>query len=276
MSLSRLALAATILGLLPAVLAGTAVSQGATFGESDKPLEIFADDGIEWRREEKLYIAKGNAEAKQGDLTLYADVLRARYTGEGDSGDITKVEASGNVRIVSPDAQVFGQFGVYDIPADVMRLTGDNLKLESGEDVVTAKDSLEYSPKDRKAVARGDAQVERFDPEKGTSNVVRADLLTATFAADGKTLEVVNAYDNVEVLTPCEYIAADTAEYFVAQQLATMNGNVRITRGQNQLNGSEAEVNMETGVSTLKGGDGRVSGLLVPENRSENPTDGCL
>ncbi len=276
MTLRRLALVVAMIGLLPAAASGPAQSQGATFGESDEPLEIFADDGIEWRREEKLYIAKGNAEARQGELTLYADVLRARYTGEGDSGDITQVEASGNVRIISPDAKVFGQHGVYDIPRDVMRLTGKNLKLESGEDIVTANESLEYSPKIRKAVARGNAQVERFDPDKGTSNIVRADVLTATFAADGKTLEVVNAYDNVEVLTPCEYIAADTAEYLVTQQLATMNGNVRITRGQNQLNGSEAEVNLETGISTLKGGGGRVSGLLVPESRSESPSDGCL
>ncbi len=250
-----------------------AQSQSPAFGDQDKPLEIFADDGIEWRREEKVYIARGNAVAKQGDVTLRANVLRARYQGEGDSGDITKIEASGNVRIISPDTQVYGQQGTYDVPSDVMRMTGEGLKLESGDDVVTANESLEYRPSERLAIAKGRAQVERFDRAKGTSNVVRADTLTATFAPDGKSLEVVDAIDNVEVLTPCEYVAADVGRYMVAEQLANLDGNVRITRGQNQLNGNKAEVDLKTGVSTLKGG--RVSGLLVPQSRSETPADGC-
>ncbi len=251
----------------------SAQTQAPGFGSQDKPLEIFADDGIEWRREEKVYVARGNAVARQGDVTLRADVLQARYRGEGDGGDITRIEAVGNVQIISPDTRVYGQRGTYDVPNDVMRMTGEGLKLESGDDVVTARDSLEYRPSERLAVARGSAQVERFDRAKGTSNIVRADVLSATFAPDGKSLEVVDAIDNVEVLTPCEYVAADQGRYLVAEQQANLDGNVRITRGQNQLNGSKAEVDLKTGISTLKGG--RVSGLLVPNSRSEAPGDGC-
>ncbi len=268
-------------GLLSALLSlallasatGPGQGQTAAFGDDDKPLEIFADQGIEWRREEKVYIARGNAEARQGDVTLRADVLQARYQGEGDSGDITLIEATGNVRIISPDTQVYGQRGTYDVPRDIMRMTGKGLKLESGDDVVTADDSLEYRPSERLAVAKGRAQVQRFDRAKGTSNIVRADTLTATFAPDGKSLEVVDAIDNVEVLTPCEYVAADQGRYLVAEQLANLDGNVRITRGQNQLNGNQAEVDLKTGISTLTGG--RVSGLLVPQTRSDTPANGC-
>ena len=47
--------------------------------------------------------------------------------------------------------------------------------------------------------------------------------------------------------------------------IARLAGGVRITRGQNQLNGDEAVVNMRTGVSTLsRTGAGRVQGLVVP------------
>ncbi len=271
---ARLPLSAALAALLLVVFSlGTGQAQSPSFGDQDKPLEIFADQGIEWRREDKLYLARGNAEARQGDVTIKADVLMARYRGEGESGDITQIEAQGNVRIVSPDTTVYGQRGVYDVPSDVMRLTGKNLKLESGDDVVTAQDSLEYRSKERLAIARGRAQVERFDRAKGTSNIVRADVLTATFAPDGKTIEVVDAIDNVEVLTPCEYVAADKGRYLVAEQRANLDGNVRITRGQNQLNGKEAEVDMKTGISTLKGG--RVSGLLVPQSRDQTPAEGC-
>ena len=49
-----------------------------------------------------------------------------------------------------------------------------------------------------------------------------------------------------------------------------MSGNVRITRGQNQLNGDFAEVNLSTGISRLltstdSAGDKRVRGLFVPQ-----------
>lgn len=267
-----LALAVLSLVLLVSAI-GPGGAQNPSFGDEDKPLEIFADQGIEWRREEKIYIARGNAVAKQGDVTLRADVLQAHYAGEGDSGDIILIEANGNVSIISPDSQIYGQRGTYDVPRDIMRMTGKGLKLESGEDVVTADDSLEYRPAERLAIAKGRAQVQRFDPAKGTSNIVRADTLTATFAADGKSLEVVDAVDNVEVLTPCEYVAADVGRYLVAEQLANLDGNVRITRGQSQLNGNQANVDLKTGISTLSGG--RVSGLLVPQSRSETPADGC-
>ena len=46
-------------------------------------------------------------------------------------------------------------------------------------------------------------------------------------------------------------------------------GKVRITRGENQLNGSEAEVNMKTGISRLLAGNaGRVQGLVVPNDQT--------
>ncbi|GAB5470660.1 MAG: hypothetical protein Kilf2KO_36900 [Rhodospirillales bacterium] len=249
-------------------------AQSTGLGQQEGPLEILADQGIEWRREEKVYIARGNASATQGDVTVRADVLRARYAGEGDSGDITQIEASGNVRILSPDTQVYGQRGTYNVPADVMIMTGEGLKLESGDDVVTAKESLEYRPTEGLAIARGRAQVQRFDPAANSSSIVRADVLTATFTDDGKAMEVVDAYNNVEVLTACEYVSADEGRYLVAQQMATLDGNVKITRGDNQLNGKQAEVNLATGVSRLTGG--RVSGLLVPQSRdSESADENC-
>ena len=49
-----------------------------------------------------------------------------------------------------------------------------------------------------------------------------------------------------------------------------LGGNVRITRGQNQLNGAEADVNMKTGIATLivAQKSGRVHGLVVPNDES--------
>jgi lipopolysaccharide export system protein LptA len=51
--------------------------------------------------------------------------------------------------------------------------------------------------------------------------------------------------------------------------MARLGGNVQITRGQNQLNGAEADVNMKTGIATLVARSaGRVHGLVVPNDES--------
>src|SRR3546814_19828938 len=51
--------------------------------ESDQPLEINANDGIEWNRNDKTYIARGNARAASGDVEVLADVLTAHYRDPG-------------------------------------------------------------------------------------------------------------------------------------------------------------------------------------------------
>jgi lipopolysaccharide export system protein LptA len=56
--------------------------------------------------------------------------------------------------------------------------------------------------------------------------------------------------------------------------VAHLGGNVRITRGLNQINGSESVVNMKTGVATLLAGDtGRVTGLVTPNDKSTPAPD---
>src|SRR3546814_2214101 len=75
--------------------------------ESDQPLEINANDGIEWNRNDKTYIARGNARAASGDVEVLADVLTAHYRDPGGdeeaSTEIYLLEAVGNVRINSQE-----------------------------------------------------------------------------------------------------------------------------------------------------------------------------
>jgi lipopolysaccharide export system protein LptA len=57
--------------------------------------------------------------------------------------------------------------------------------------------------------------------------------------------------------------------------IARLAGKVRITRGQNQLNGTEAEVNMKTGISRLLAGTGeRVKGLVIPNDETNRQLTG--
>ncbi len=92
-------------------------------------------------------------------------------------------------------------------------------------------------------------------------------------AAMAGKLERVEAFNNVSVRTETDIVTGDRAVYAPDTGIAHLGGHVRITRGLNQLNGSEAVVNMKTGVATLLAGDSeRVSGLVTP-NEQSNPAD---
>ena len=86
--------------------------------------------------------------------------------------------------------------------------------------------------------------------------------------ASGK-LQRVEAFGNVSVRTPTDTVTGDRGVYVPDTGMARLGGNVRITRGQNQLNGAEADVNMKTGIATLIGQKaGRVHGLVMPNDES--------
>jgi lipopolysaccharide export system protein LptA len=239
--------------------------------QPDAPIVIEAEQGIEWRRDEQVYIATGNAMVARGDIAVHADLLKAYYRGDGTSAsEIYRVEATGNVRMVSPGETVYGEFAVYDVERRVLVVTGGNLKVETASEIVTAKDSLEYWQDEMVVVARGDAQV--VQPDHGRN--VRAETLTGFFRenADGEVvLYQVEAAGNVRIERGEEVARAAKAVYNLDDEIATLTGGVKITQGQNQLNGDYAEFNLGTGVSRLLGSgtdDGRVQTLIVPGGSS--------
>lgn len=240
-----------------------------------KPLEILADQGIEWNQPRKAYIARGNAQAIQGDVAVRADTLTAYYReASGGRTDIWRIDADNGVRIVTPTQQAFGDKAVYDVDKGVLVLTGRNVRMVTETDRITARDSLEYWEKRNFAVARGDAVAVRGD------NRMRADVMTAEFGKDrdGKSkVSRVHAYDNVVISSPGEIVRGDRGTYNLDTGIAILTGSVKITRGQNQLNGERAEVDLNTGVSKLFGGGPQgVRGYLVPdtlkqEDRGSSP-----
>ena len=144
-------------------------------------------------------------------------------------------------------------------------LTGGT-RLETETDRITARDSLEYWEKRNLAVARGNAIAIRGE------NRLRADVLTAHFAKDGRgqsRVRQVDAFDNIVITTPDEIVRSTRGIYDVETGIATLTGSVKITRGNNQLNGEHAEVNLNTGVSRLFGrGRGGVQGIFTPEKKN--------
>ena len=226
---------------------------------SGEPLSIDADRGVEWRRKEQVYIARGNATARQGKTSIRADELKAHYRkGAGGKTQFWKVTATGNVGIETAKETATGETAVYTIDTGVFVLRGRNLTLANGSQTVTATDRIEYRSRDRRAFVVGNAKV--VDGER----VIRASRFVAYLkdAAGGKVvLRRVEAEGSVVITTGTEVIRADRGDYDSESRLATLTGNVKLTRCENQLNGEKAVVDLKTGVSRMIG---RVGVLLVP------------
>jgi lipopolysaccharide export system protein LptA len=112
-------------------------------------------------------------------------------------------------------------------------------------------------------VARGDAQANHEDKQ------VNADTLVAHFRPNDKDeteIRQIVATGNVRITTPTDYVVGDEGVYYVQEEVATLTGDVKITRDGNQMNGNYAEVNLATGISQLRG---NVDALILPKAKPE-------
>jgi lipopolysaccharide export system protein LptA len=305
------------------LLASPALAQGIDLSHGG-PIDITAQGGIEWLQDQHEVIAFGDARAVRQNVTVTADRLIAYYrkkagdaaqpasaaatppaatpaaASAGASGiagsedtsgnEIYRVEAQGNVQIFTATDHAQGDRAIYDLDQAVLVMTGHDLRLTTPNDVLTARDDLEYWSQKHMAVARGDAVVVTKDARRIAADVLVAYTTPNTpppgqaaqpvaksgatpaaddpLAASGK-LEKVEAFGHVSVRTPTDIATGDRGVYVPETGIALLIGDVRITRGQNQLAGTRAVVNLKTGVSRLlSGGSERVQGLIVPNDAS--------
>ena len=288
-----------------------ATGQGLSLGNvsEDRPIEISADSGIEWHQDERVYIARGNAMAKRGTTEVHADTLTAYYRpskGTGGDTEIYRLVAEGRVVIKGERQTVVGDQAVYDVDQQIGVVTGNALKLATATDVVTARDSLEWYDQKQIAVARGDAVAVR-DVKR-----IRADVLTAHMTKDkpppttgkpGKPVPAaaqssppgsahplgaadessrisrLDAQGHVLVSTETDVGQADFGVYNTENGIATLLGNVTITRGPNMIKGEYAVMDMNNNISRMMAAPGtpsaaptRVEGLFVRQDQTAAPS----
>ncbi len=299
-----LALAAGISAGWPGARAASNAAGGLDFADqgSGAPVEVYADEGLELSQDSKTVTAHGNAKAIRGRVTVTADTIVSHYRPKkpqpgqqvqaakaapadtvaaatakpGAAGDTTggseiwRVEADGHVVIFTATQRAYGDHADYNIDDAVVVLTGSNLHMTTPTDLVTARDSLEYWEHTQQAVARGNAVAVRGDKR------LRGDILVADFERNKQqqmAMRFAHAYQHVVLTTPTEVVTGDRGDYDAETGIVTVTGSVKMTRGNNQLDGGYAVVNLDTGISKLfpappgaaAGADSRVKGLFVPE-----------
>jgi lipopolysaccharide export system protein LptA len=266
---------------------------------NDKPVNIEAENGIEWQQNNKVYIARGNAKATRGDDTVTADTLYAYYrdaqqpqqaasappqlrsnppSGDKspfDSGStqVYRLVAQGHVVFTTPSQTAYGDQADYNVDQATLVMTGKNLKIVTQQDVITARDSFEWYDQKQIGVARGDAVAVRQGPEHKS---IRGDVLTADVTKpenQPSKISKVNAQGHVLLISEDQIARGDTGVYNLDTGIATMSGHVTLTRGENELRGQYAVVDTNTNVARLlaappsaqtTGPKPRVEGLLIP------------
>jgi lipopolysaccharide export system protein LptA len=190
------AVALTIFWAIPARAQGIDLTQGG-------PIQITAQDGIDWRQAEQVVIAKGDAKAVRGTVTVTADRLLAWYRKKGaaetsqpvttglngatdtEGNEVYRMRAEGNVHIFTPTDQAWGDQATYDLDQAVMVMTGHGLKLTTPNDTLTARDTLEYWSDKHMAVARGDAVIVTNDARRISADTLVAYTQPAAASASG-------------------------------------------------------------------------------------------
>jgi lipopolysaccharide export system protein LptA len=230
-------------------------------------------------------------------------------TGDKETGgetEIYRLDADGHVTIKGERQTVVGDQAVYDVDQQIGIVTGKALKMTTATDVVTARDSLEWYDQKQIAVARGDAVAVR------DVKVIRADVLTAHMTKDkpppatakpdkavpaaaqakprnaamplGATDESsrisrVDAQGHVLVSTQTDVGRGDYAVYNADSGIATLLGNVTVTRGPNTIRGEYAVMDLNNNISRMMAAPAtpgaaatRVEGLFVRQDQAVAPT----
>ncbi len=252
--------------------AEAALGQSLQFPGQDAaaPVEIIAQQELEWDQNSRTYVARGDARVSQGEFSITADILTAHYRKNGENKtEIWRVDADGHVKLHSATLIAHGSSGVYDVLSETLTLKGP-VQLDTTDGRITARDSLVYQQKEGRATVRGRAIATR-DKER-----VSAETLVAHIQKNDKgeaVIHTVEAFDDVVVTTPRDTIRSHRGIYNAQTRKVTMTGDVRITRGLSQMTGDTAEVNLKTGVSRLKtGGKKAVRGVMVNEATTRGKT----
>jgi lipopolysaccharide export system protein LptA len=216
-----------------------------------------------------------------GDVATY-DLDQAVLVVTGHN---LKLTTPTQVLTARDDLEYWSQRHMAVARGDAVAVTNDGRRLQA--DTLVAYTTAGTSPPSQGAAAQGSpsqGSPSRGTVSQGTPAVTPVAAKTGAppgapapgatpdaLASSGK-LEKVEAYGHVVVRTVTDTVTGDRAVYVPDTGIARVAGVVRITRGDNQLNGSEAEVNLKTGISRLLAGNtGRVQGLVVPTNQANQP-----
>lgn len=257
--------------LLLAFLQATAVhAQVPLQSKSDKPVAIEADQQLEWLRNENKFRATGHVTITQGDTVITGDEAEATYDAAQGPSALTLLTVTGHVVITAGENVITSETASYDTRTEVAQLRGSIVTLTAPKATVSAQTGMDYFARERKAVSKGPAVV-----TQGT-DTLKARAITA-WLTEQNDLSKATAQGNVIITQKAKdgtsnIAQADRGDYDAVKKTVSLNGNVRLTQGQNHMQGDKATMDLNTGYSALQNNPasgGRVRAVFTPAGDKE-------
>jgi len=218
--------------------------------QGNQPIEIYAEKGIEWHKNENKYLAIGNAKATSGSMSLKSDRIEAFYTeGQDSTMDINMVKAKKNVIVEDENLVITGgKNAEYDIRRDYFSIFGEKILLTSEQNTLSSNQKLEYWRQKGIAIATGKAIA-----KKNTEFTIKADKLIWYLNEEGNKVNVkkIFGFENVSISSQNEVAFSDKALYNKITGICKLFGNVKLQKGKSFLLGDYAEVDLNKGISKL-------------------------
>lgn len=128
------AIAAALLMLATPLAAQTNIDLGGINADPTAPVEVTADN-LNVDQDSGSAVFSGNVVIGQGDLRLAAPEVQVTYAA--DTGDITRLQASGGVTFATETEAAEAQSADYNLASGMLQLDGDVL-LTQGQSALSA------------------------------------------------------------------------------------------------------------------------------------------
>ena len=132
-----LSLCAALALSAPGAFAQASLPFGGFSHDNSLPVEIAADS-LTVNQAEGSIVFDGNVIVGQGALKLQAGRILVTYAGEGATGEVNRMEATGNVVLTNGAEAAEAQQAVYDVASGSVLMTGDVL-LTQGENALSGQ-----------------------------------------------------------------------------------------------------------------------------------------
>jgi lipopolysaccharide export system protein LptA len=120
---------------------------------AEQPLRITSQE-LEADNKNSVIIFSGNVVAKQGNMTIYADVVRVYYEKKEEGNEIREMVATGNVKIQEADRLATAHNAVFTNAEQKIVLTGQP-KVWQGKDMVSGEKITILLEEDKSFVESG-------------------------------------------------------------------------------------------------------------------------
>ena len=143
-----------LLGIMCVLLTALTVhaAPAARKATSGQPITIKSNE-LSADNKGKIAVFSGKVVAKQGDVTIFCDRMTVHYGAV--QGEVDKIEADGNVRIVQENRTGVAAHAVYDSKEGKVVLTGGTPKVMQGSDTVSGEIITYYIDDERSSVSGG-------------------------------------------------------------------------------------------------------------------------